>query len=311
MSVTCYITPSKPSLPNSPRMELCHESGMSANSQSLIFMNPDFPQNPRDELEASLTALILGELPADQAFTLGRAIERDAELSKLYERLKRTIELVRQTAASPTEELVSQSAPLKMGDQRRQQLLAHFKTVAPKQFAAPPRRRTRWLVPLAAAAAVLFLAAITIPNFIKAKTSAQSNSIINNLRQLDGAKQQWALENGKSANDVPTLSDLIPFMGRGGAGLPQPVMGETYVVGRVGEPVTAELDTTRAKKAFKGLAVTQPAPGKAGKRVRLSPDGQLAFVDKNTIVDRVAEQPTLGYLTSGGAPAPSGAAPAA
>ncbi len=274
-------------------------------------MNPDFPQNPRDELEASLTALILGELPADQAFTLGRAIERDAELSKLYERLKRTIELVRQTAASPTEELVSQSAPLKMGDQRRQQLLAHFKTVAPKQFAAPPRRRTRWLVPLAAAAAVLFLAAITIPNFIKAKTSAQSNSIINNLRQLDGAKQQWALENGKSANDVPTLSDLIPFMGRGGAGLPQPVMGETYVVGRVGEPVTAELDTTRAKKAFKGLAVTQPAPGKAGKRVRLSPDGQLAFVDKNTIVDRVAEQPTLGYLTSGGAPAPSGAAPAA
>ena len=68
-------------------------------------MNPDFPRNPRDELEASLTALILGELPADQAFTLGRAIERDAELSKLYERLKRTIELVRQTAASPTEEL--------------------------------------------------------------------------------------------------------------------------------------------------------------------------------------------------------------
>src|SRR6266571_8499203 len=179
MSVTCYITPSKPSLPNSPRTELCHESGISANSQFLIFMNPDFPRNPRDELEASLTALILGELPADQAFTLGRAIERDAELSKLYELLKRTIELVRQTAASPTDESVSQPAPLKLGDPRRQQLLAHFKTVAPKQFAAPPRRSTRWLVPLAAAAAVMFLAAITLPSLSKTKSRAQSISIIN------------------------------------------------------------------------------------------------------------------------------------
>jgi len=274
-------------------------------------MNPDFPRNPRDELEASLTALILGELPADHAFTLGRAIERDAELSKLYERLKRTIELVRQTAANPTDESVSQSAPLKMGDQRRQQLLAHFKTVAPKQFAAPPRRRTRWLVPLAAAAAVMFLAAITIPNLSRAKRSAQSISILDNLRQLDGAKQQWALENGKSANDVPTLSDLIPFMGRGSAGLPQPVMGETYVLGRVGELPTAELDAAQAKKSFKGLAITQPALGKASKRVRLSPDGQLAFVDKSTIVDSIAEQPTLGYFSSSAAPAPSAAAPAA
>ena len=75
-------------------------------------MNPDFPRNPRDELEVSLTALILGELPADQAFALGRAIERDAELSKLHERLKRTIELVRQTAASPTGRIGASAAVL-------------------------------------------------------------------------------------------------------------------------------------------------------------------------------------------------------
>src|SRR6266568_7144192 len=274
-------------------------------------MNPDFTKTPREELEAKLTALLLGELPADEAFALGRTIEQDAELAKLYARLKETVGLVREATAIQAEQSAAPSSPLKLSDQRRAQLLTHFKTVRPREYAEPKKYKTAWATPLAAAAIVMLLGVLALPNFVKVRTTSQSNSIINNLRQLDGAKQQWALENHKSANDEPTLSDLIPFMGRGGAGLPQPVMGETYVVGRVGEPVTAELDTTRAKKAFKGLAVTQPAPGKAGKRVRLSPDGQLAFVDKNTIVDRVAEQPTLGYLTSGGAPAPSGAAPAA
>jgi prepilin-type N-terminal cleavage/methylation domain-containing protein len=37
------------------------------------------------------------------------------------------------------------------------------------------------------------LAAIAIPNFVKARASSQANACINNLRQLDGAAQQWAL----------------------------------------------------------------------------------------------------------------------
>ena len=38
------------------------------------------------------------------------------------------------------------------------------------------------------------LAAIAIPNFVKARTTSQMNACINNLRQVDGAIQQWALE---------------------------------------------------------------------------------------------------------------------
>jgi prepilin-type N-terminal cleavage/methylation domain-containing protein len=38
------------------------------------------------------------------------------------------------------------------------------------------------------------LAAIAIPNFVKARTTAQRNACINNLRQVDGAKEQAALE---------------------------------------------------------------------------------------------------------------------
>jgi len=38
------------------------------------------------------------------------------------------------------------------------------------------------------------LAAIAIPNFVRARTTSQTNACINNLRQMDGAVQQYALE---------------------------------------------------------------------------------------------------------------------
>ena len=37
------------------------------------------------------------------------------------------------------------------------------------------------------------LATIAIPNFVRARLKAQQSACINNLRQLDGAKQTWAL----------------------------------------------------------------------------------------------------------------------
>ena len=46
------------------------------------------------------------------------------------------------------------------------------------------------------------LAAIAIPNFVKARTTAYKNACINNLRQIDSAIQEWALE-GKKAEDSP------------------------------------------------------------------------------------------------------------
>ena len=40
------------------------------------------------------------------------------------------------------------------------------------------------------------LAAIAIPNFVKARQTAQTNACINNMRQIESAKEQYALENG-------------------------------------------------------------------------------------------------------------------
>ena len=61
------------------------------------------------------------------------------------------------------------------------------------------------------------LAAIAIPNFVKARTTSQTNACINNLRQLDGAKQQWALETKQTGNAAPTEAQLAPYIGRNSA----------------------------------------------------------------------------------------------
>ena len=62
------------------------------------------------------------------------------------------------------------------------------------------------------------LATIAIPNFVRARLKAQQTTCINNLRQIDGAKQQWALENKAAANATPALSGIQPYLGRGTAG---------------------------------------------------------------------------------------------
>jgi len=62
------------------------------------------------------------------------------------------------------------------------------------------------------------LAAIAIPNFVKARTTSQQNACINNLRLIDSSKQQWALEQRQQSSNTPVGSDLQPYLGRGAAG---------------------------------------------------------------------------------------------
>ena len=53
------------------------------------------------------------------------------------------------------------------------------------------------------------LAAIAIPNFVKARQSSQRNACMANLKQMDGAKASWALEQKKNNTDLPVDSDLF------------------------------------------------------------------------------------------------------
>ena len=56
------------------------------------------------------------------------------------------------------------------------------------------------------------LAAIAIPNFVKARTTSQANACINNLRQIDGAKDQYALEAKLNTGDPCTEANVDTYL---------------------------------------------------------------------------------------------------
>ena len=86
------------------------------------------------------------------------------------------------------------------------------------------------------------LAAIAIPNFIKARATSQQNACINNLRQIDAAKMQWALENGKANGTPVTEADITPYLGPGPNGtVPKCPAGGKYTIGKVGEVPTCSI----------------------------------------------------------------------
>jgi prepilin-type N-terminal cleavage/methylation domain-containing protein len=80
------------------------------------------------------------------------------------------------------------------------------------------------------------LAAIAIPNFVKARSTAQMNACINNLRQIDSAKQQILLELGDGGDLSKTK--IAEYIGRGAAGefphCPK-TKSDTYLVGTAAE----------------------------------------------------------------------------
>ena len=57
------------------------------------------------------------------------------------------------------------------------------------------------------------LAAIAIPNFVKARATSQANACINNLRQIDAAANQFALEMHKTTGaNISYPNDLTPYI---------------------------------------------------------------------------------------------------
>ncbi|MEO8429227.1 MAG: hypothetical protein ABI651_19220, partial [Verrucomicrobiota bacterium] len=153
-------------------------------------MNSDSPHSSREELEARLTALLLGELSAAEAAAMRRAIDQDAQLAQLYERLERTINLVHEAAASPIEPAAVPSTMLKMSEGNRQRLLQSFKTAAPKEFTAPHRREMPWFIPMSIAAVVIAMigSAALLPGFWSRSKSAKNPLATARLSHRDRAR---------------------------------------------------------------------------------------------------------------------------
>jgi prepilin-type N-terminal cleavage/methylation domain-containing protein len=89
------------------------------------------------------------------------------------------------------------------------------------------------------------LAAIAIPNFVKARATAQQNACINNLRQLDGAANQFAMERGRTTGaTINYPGDLTPYIRLNSASSipPCPAAG-TYTCATVGTSPVCSLST--------------------------------------------------------------------
>ena len=84
------------------------------------------------------------------------------------------------------------------------------------------------------------LAAIAIPNFVRARTTAQMNACLSNLRQIDDAKQQWATQNKKEPTDTPTPQELEAYLHRSFTTLKCPA-GGVYTINAAGEKPTCSI----------------------------------------------------------------------
>ena len=52
------------------------------------------------------------------------------------------------------------------------------------------------------------LLAIAIPNFVRAREGSRAKACQGNLKQIESAKEQWAMDNKKVATDSPATDDL-------------------------------------------------------------------------------------------------------
>jgi competence protein ComGC len=85
------------------------------------------------------------------------------------------------------------------------------------------------------------LAAIAIPSFMKSRETSQQNGCINNLRQIEAGKEQWALEKSKATGDAIVQSEVDAYI-KGGA--PSCPAGSTYTYGAVGTDASCDNTAT-------------------------------------------------------------------
>jgi len=93
------------------------------------------------------------------------------------------------------------------------------------------------------------LAAIAIPNFVQARTQARRGLCINNLRLIDSAKEQWAVDNNANLNDAVVEANIDPYIRGNAAALVCPDGGTTfadsYMINNVGaDPICQKQGAT-------------------------------------------------------------------
>jgi hypothetical protein len=104
-------------------------------------------------------------------------------------------------------------------------------------------------------AVACILAFVIFHSGVRDPWTSPTNACINNLREIDAAKNRWALEHNAKTNDIVTLDDIRPYLVRYGdpngfiklddrGNLPKCPAGGTYTIGKIGEPPTCSIGNT-------------------------------------------------------------------
>jgi prepilin-type N-terminal cleavage/methylation domain-containing protein len=87
------------------------------------------------------------------------------------------------------------------------------------------------------------LAALAIPGFVKARKQSQGRRIINDVRQMDAAIDQWALEKGKKDGDTVNSTEAASYLKTGWK--TTDLLGNSFALGNVGTNQIAIASTTK------------------------------------------------------------------
>jgi len=130
---------------------------------------------------------------------------------------------------------------------RRMVHAASFRKVRTMKGNATSKRAAFTLVEIMIVVAIIgLLAAIAIPNFVRARATSQANACINNLNKIENASDEFALETGKkTGDDVTYPGDLTPYIKLNATSSipPCPASG-TYTCDKIGKLPRCSLSTT-------------------------------------------------------------------
>ena len=106
-----------------------------------------------------------------------------------------------------------------------------------------PQRKSRSRRPFILVCIFVLIAGavVIVPYYMKARGTACQNACINNLRQIDGAKEQWALQNQKKAGTPISKADELEINNYIKGGEPKCPAGGKYSYNEVDAPPTCSL----------------------------------------------------------------------
>lgn len=109
------------------------------------------------------------------------------------------------------------------------------------------------------------LSAIALPNFVRTRTTARTDTCINNLRAIEYAIEQWALEANKDGSAAVEFSDISPYLKRaticpaGGT-----TFANSYLVSLVSEQPVCQKVPLAHLLPGQEVVTTTPSPSQGG-----------------------------------------------